>query len=288
MLLPSKNTPGIHSGYRIPYLESNELLGLRRANAIIRVCNAILNSTIHRGGENQVFISDHNFVFSVANTLNGDSGTSTAYRGEYDSNAYNHTDPLEPAYFVGDIVTVSLDNGVFIPEPGYDNPANARPGTYICVRANTPLTDSFGTGIPVWPQYPHPPIEHRFWELIGGLQHFRGNYQADPHTSNTDLPDIIDRGFGAPEYMQGDIVQIAPNSDFASAAAVPGTYVCVVDQPGPSEFPVHTLTPPLSIGFDYPGRSSWVLLSTWPSITNVCDSTGESSEAYADLQQPEI
>jgi hypothetical protein len=227
--------------------------------------------------------SDNKLLLQIANLGGGDSGSGMTFRGEYDNLGHN-PDPLAPFYFVGDVVTVSLGNGVFIPGI-FPTPQNARPGTYICIRNNEPLTDST-LDAPVWPQYPHPTIDKRYWELIGGLQHFRGNYQADPSVSNDTLPDIIDRGFGAPAYMQGDIVQVAPTSDFASAATVPGTYICVVDDPSPAEFPVHTLTPRFTPDFDYPGRSSWVLLSTWPSARNDCDASGSLVQVYGDQQIP--
>jgi hypothetical protein len=137
----------------------------------------------------------------------------------------------------------------------------------------------------VWPQFPYPDAPNRFWELIGGLQHYRGNYQADPHTSPFDgfLPDIIDRGFGAPDYVVGDIVQIDPRSDFASEATIPGAYICIKDQPSPAQFPVHPLVP-TGTPFDYFGRDYWRLLSTWPSKRQMCDDSGAVVTVYADIQ----
>jgi hypothetical protein len=274
-------TESVRGSLQIKYLRPGELMGRKRGNILIAVCNALLKGTItHSRSASSFMWTDNKLLLNISNVGAAGGTGGMNYRGEF-SNTAHGSDPLGPGYAPGDVVTVSLGNSVFVPIVG-DSPQNARCGTYVCVRENSPLTDST-IAIPVWPQYPHPPVENRFWELIGGLNHYRGFYQADPHTAAASgaLGDIMDMGFGAPDYVVGDMVVVSPISDFASASAIPGIYICIQDAPGPAQAPVYPLLP---VGpFDF-GRAFWQLLSTAPSASNICNSDGSTSATYVDEQ----
>jgi hypothetical protein len=103
----------------------------------------------------------------------------------------------------------------------------------------------------------------------GGNSSYRGEYEP---TGATPL--------GSGPFAVGDIVRVSPTNAVATPAGVtvPGVYVCIADGPGETDFPKH----PLSAGGE---TAFWQWLVTWPSVANVCNGDGSTSEVFVD-QQP--
>jgi hypothetical protein len=276
MALIPPSVPTVRGGLRLKFRKNSDVIFGKQLNPLIAIINAFLNSRIHRGQNDGVMIGDQGVIFAISKI--SDDGAGMAYRGEFD------IFDLEP-YTAGDVVRLSNSNIVFAaPTIGYTSIGNARPGTYVCVKNVDPLTvpktDPF-----TWPQFPEPATANRYWELIGGLEHFRGEYMEDPSDVSNLNPGLIGQagGFGEPDYVVGDIAVVSDTNAFLDAQTVPGLYVCKQDSPGPLQKPVHSAVPTPSF---YLGYAYWQLLSTWPTVANACDSDGVVTEVYVDQQTP--
>ena len=99
-----------------------------------------------------------------------------------------------------------------------------------------------------------------------GNSQYRGEYES---TGATPL--------GSGPFATGDVVRVSPTNANAAPAGpiIPGVYVCISDGPSDTDFPNH----PLSDGGE---TIFWQWLATWPSLSNTCDSDGNSITIFAD------
>lgn len=97
---------------------------------------------------------------------------------------------------------------------------------------------------------------------------YRGEYSPDGLTEFNPGPFAFD-----------DLVQISPTNPnaYPTGTIIPGFYICIKDNPSPTDLPNHTLSPGGLTTF-------WRLVSTWPSTVNICNSDGTTTEYFADEQ----
>lgn len=87
-----------------------------------------------------------------------------------------------------------------------------------------------------------------------------------------------------PPYLAGDMVVVSPPNDWAYDPSVPGTYICLQDNPNPeANFPKNPLQPG---GLD----PFWGHIATYPSIIKVCNDENDQIEDWIiDAQKkPEV
>lgn len=119
-------------------------------NAIIDLCNALLNGEITNGSKNDFLIGDLKILWQIKAAIAG-SGSSS-YRGEYE--ATGATTFGSGAFSFGDIVRVSPTNSVSRPMGG-----SVIAGVYICIQAAPSETDL--------PNHPlSPGGETAFWHWL--------------------------------------------------------------------------------------------------------------------------
>lgn len=102
----------------------------------------------------------------------------------------------------------------------------------------------------------------------GGSSSYRGEYDPDGALSE----------FLPGPYLFGHMVLVSPlNGDATTTGGtiIPGTYVCIHDNPTATDLPVHPLS----------GVSTfWRWISTHPSVRQVCDEDGNATNIFVDGQ----
>ncbi len=244
-----------------------KIISRKKANLLIGLFNSIMKVEVKRGANDQVLLGER-MLIQLANDGVGDGGFPMTWEGDYDPSS-------TLAYNPGDIVRLLPSNSLIT--QGYSSPdffgfapaTNAYPGLYVCETENTPYITGNET-FQAWPQFPEG--SSVYWTLLAAVPggSWRGDYQASPTSI----------------YVVGDMVQIQPTSSFAGGDIIPGTYICIQNDPSPADFPVHPCITTATDDPSFPGVNYWRLLSTWPSVVSSCNDDGSTSKDFAD-QQPD-